>query len=1029
MKKLTLLTIATCFAVALLSAQNIRVLSNEKVGEGWYPRLNEQATELQYLQQETDDYATQQSSAVYVTNEDLKLVLYLGGERRELYPHGKAVNYIWASLSPDQTKIVFNTKFGTAICDLQGKELINLGQLDAPVWYGNDYIVGMYDTHDGHNYTGSAIAIRSIDGSVDQVLTDAREMGMYPSVSAATGKIAYNTLEGDLHLVQLNLTDQPIIAAKPRLVRAEAKMPVRRMPAATKADFKDFRIYINPGHGGHDPNDRNMAIYPFKQGDPEGFWESNSNLQKGLKLRDMLQDLGFQVMMSRVTNTTEDDRSLSAIVAEANAYKANFMLSIHSNAGGPSNYVLQLYAGIDVTDDKQSYPTPTPCSDESRAISTIIGNNLISNKITNWTSSLPRVTGDKTFGRNAMGWSDGYGVLRGLRVPGVISEGRMHDYIPETYRMMNADYNYSESWLFMRAFCTYFMDYELPTGVIGGQVRDAFNKQLFPDIKRQKNTRDELLPIDRAKVTLLQDGKELATYQTDTLYNGVFFFWDLKPGKYTVRVEADHYYTMEHEINVVANDIAYQDFMINMKRETRPEVVSYSPKVELTDSVEVATPIVLNFNWDMLAEPTLAAFSISPECEGTLEFENSQRTLRFTPNVGYEKATEYTVTLRKTACHPDSNFPNTLQEDFRMKFRTKNRSKLSVTQSYPEQGADDVALEPTIMLLFDNKLDNATVKRTGMFTITDGKDFSFSPSTRVLSANQVQSPYGSIRFEVNTQLEPGTQYMLTASANLKDTCNVLMQDPYILTFTTLASAPEAAGELLNPIDSCFFKLNAEKSVGVADKTIMYDKSKSAYGTGSTRVQYQFANNEAEEYIYLSPLDLMYIFTDADTFAIDVYGDLSYNNMSVEFSTEGDIHLVPLCQLNYAGWQQQAVSLEQLPKGVDFQFTGIRIDKGTEITSVQGTMYLDGLRKAKRTDTAVANLRDNGSIKLAQNPVDDLLQVLGVDDAILSLYATDGRLLQQTQGTQMNVSALPAGNYLLHVAVDANTVVMRSLIKK
>ena len=41
---------------------------------------------------------------------------------------------------------------------------------------------------------------------------------------------------------------------------------------------KDLTIYINPGHGGHDADDRNVVIEPFAAGDPEGYWESNSNL-------------------------------------------------------------------------------------------------------------------------------------------------------------------------------------------------------------------------------------------------------------------------------------------------------------------------------------------------------------------------------------------------------------------------------------------------------------------------------------------------------------------------------------------------------------------------------------------------------------------------------------------------------------------------------------------------------------------------------------------------------------------------------
>ena len=51
-----------------------------------------------------------------------------------------------------------------------------------------------------------------------------------------------------------------------------------------------------------------------------------------------------------------------------------------------------------------------------------------------------------------MGWSDGYGVLRGLTTPGVISEGCMHDYQPETYRLLNHDYRWMEAWHFYKTF-------------------------------------------------------------------------------------------------------------------------------------------------------------------------------------------------------------------------------------------------------------------------------------------------------------------------------------------------------------------------------------------------------------------------------------------------------------------------------------------------------------------------------------------------------------------------------------------------
>ncbi|HRU63352.1 MAG TPA: N-acetylmuramoyl-L-alanine amidase, partial [Paludibacteraceae bacterium] len=273
--------------------------------------------------------------------------------------------------------------------------------------------------------------------------------------------------------------------------------------------MSDVKICINPGHGGYDSDDRNVVIPPFTSGNPNGFWESQSNLDKGLQLRTMLENAGATVIMTRTTNTTADDLPLSQIVAIANSANVDYMLSIHSNAGnGVANYVLQLYAGKD-PNDTYTYPTPTPYSEESREVSTIVAQNLYSNEITNWSAPYS-VRGDKTFARTAMGWSDGYGVLRGLAVPGAISEGSMHDYIPETYRLMNMDYKWLEAWHFFKSFCQYFNGGEIPTGNIGGSVRDSRNV-IQETYYKLKGTRDELLPLNGALITLLETNETYTT--------------------------------------------------------------------------------------------------------------------------------------------------------------------------------------------------------------------------------------------------------------------------------------------------------------------------------------------------------------------------------------------------------------------------------------------------------------------------------------------------------------------------------------
>ena len=88
-------------------------------------------------------------------------------------------------------------------------------------------------------------------------------------------------------------------------------------------DFSGTRIYINPGHGGYDSDDRHIIATDF--------WESEGNLTKGLYLRDILLSLNAEIRMSRKQNRTSDDLPLSTISADANNFDADFFHSIHSN--------------------------------------------------------------------------------------------------------------------------------------------------------------------------------------------------------------------------------------------------------------------------------------------------------------------------------------------------------------------------------------------------------------------------------------------------------------------------------------------------------------------------------------------------------------------------------------------------------------------------------------------------------------------------------------------------------------------------
>ena len=146
--------------------------------------------------------------SVYVTEEDLKLVVYNNGVRTVVDPlstSSRDVSYCWSSISPDKTKLLFVAGNNTYVSDLNGKNLINLGAIHAPVWRGNDFVVGMLDEDNGHYYTASDIVIiKATKGSQMQQLTPvSSEIKMFPSVSEDGNKIAYHTTDGRIYIMTI----------------------------------------------------------------------------------------------------------------------------------------------------------------------------------------------------------------------------------------------------------------------------------------------------------------------------------------------------------------------------------------------------------------------------------------------------------------------------------------------------------------------------------------------------------------------------------------------------------------------------------------------------------------------------------------------------------------------------------------------------------------------------------------------------------------------------------------------------------
>ena len=134
-----------------------------------------------------------------------QLMLTQGGKTKVFSPNGQQFSYIWPSLSPDGTMVLYYVcGRGAYVADLKGHIVTELGQIRAPKWYNNEIVVGMNDKDNGEVVTSSSIVATTLYG-VRQTLTDDSVIAMYPYATANGEKIAFSTANGEAYLININL--------------------------------------------------------------------------------------------------------------------------------------------------------------------------------------------------------------------------------------------------------------------------------------------------------------------------------------------------------------------------------------------------------------------------------------------------------------------------------------------------------------------------------------------------------------------------------------------------------------------------------------------------------------------------------------------------------------------------------------------------------------------------------------------------------------------------------------------------------
>jgi N-acetylmuramoyl-L-alanine amidase len=729
---------------------------------------------------------------------------------------------------------------------------------------------------------------------------------------------------------------------------------------AQRTDLSGLKFCIDPGHGGHNPaNDRHVVPDPGTD-----FWESESNFQKALLLKSLLEARGATVILTRYTNDYPDDSlepSLAARVAVANSNMVDWFHSIHSNATGLSsntsiNYTLLLVREQIVSGGDPVYGPGTgqPEWPQAYAMSNIIGPAIYAKL-----RDQPRSTWtylDWTFyGGSNGGWT--LGVLRGLMMPGELSEGSFHDYYPETRRLMNNSYRKMEAYALCYSFMSYFSVPADSLGIIAGIQTDLATSK----------------PINYSRVRLMPLGR-IAT--GDQYNNGFYMFDSLSEGTYTVVFETPGVYADSVQVTLARGATRFQDRVLQSA--AAPAVLTSSP-VNNDSQVHPLANIVLNFSKPMDTASVRQAFSITPSVSGTITWGASNSQMTFDPDSAFGFLVTYTVQLDTTAHSVtgqtlDGNGDGTPGDPFLLHFTTKYVDIVPpyIVESSPAVLATGTYPTGVLSLMFNEKLQPATVTTTNIAVQKIGG----TVQPRIVEYAEINGKAGvSIHLQYLTA--PAASYRVRVSGVKDSTGNaVSTSSPILYDFGVGPDIYEIRS--LDLLDSVLVQWrDALASAG----TIGIDSARLAYTTssrirnvltnpGSVRLSYAFTAGSPDG---VAAFEVVPAFADTmcwtrtgHVLQVYLYGDGSGNEF--RFTLDDSVEAFPdgppehreasrWVPVTWVGWRLVTWDCERDTAGNwtgngilegELRFRGIQIRRAAGSGILSGSLLVDLLQLATRT---------------------------------------------------------------------------------
>lgn len=735
---------------------------------------------------------------------------------------------------------------------------------------------------------------------------------------------------------------------------------------AQRSNLSGIKICIDPGHGGYGSNDRHIV--------PDAgtnFWESESNFEKAKLLKVLLEEKGAWVILTRNSNSgvtypnssDPEEPSLTARWELANANNVDWFHSIHSNATGlplgqnlTTNYTLILVKE-DISTRQAAWPQAVTMSD---LIGPSIQKNLRNSSRTKYTYL------DYTF---YGGTSGGFnlGVLKGLVMPGELSEGSFHDHYPETRRLLNNNYRKMEAYALRSAFMQYYGVPSDTMAIVAGVLSERGSGKIMNNVKVR------LLPEDKV-------------FTGDNYNNGFYMFDSITPGVHTLHFETPGYQTDSVQVTLTASNTTFLDKQFESL--AAPVITSNSPLNNDT-SFAANGEIKFTFSKVMDTASVRSAFSITPSVKGNLVWSNSTMTLVFKPDsILLSFNTTFTIRIEASAKSEsgfllDGNGDGTPGDPFTLTFKTRPVDVWPPQLVVSLPGANAVLKSPNhiINLTFDEPLNPATVTLTNVAI----QEIGGSLQARTLEYSEANGR-GAINLYLTKGFVPGKSYRIRVSGVADVSGNAISTtSPLLWEFSIAPTSFE-----YTPIDSFDTSVSywwqpktSGSTVGVDSGDFAYDATRTltpiASDKGAARLRYYWSTNTSEwlmrEYLNSGTPRSVTWKKQGTRLQVYIYGDGS--GTLFRFAVDDSVDVISgstanhevnkWTKIDWVGWRLVEWDLENDSVGswlgnekleglLRFDSFQLKYNKGASASS--GVIYFNQLQLAKGTTTGIDALPGN-----------------------------------------------------------------------